>query len=153
MSKTKIKKPPKCCYPNCFDCPYVDCRYDRLEVEDFTETNNRDYFLHYDSTGEKLHKPTDKDYRNARITAYQRRVRKSVTKTEYNKEYYQKHREEILQRQKENYNKEKNIRWRKKYSKKNKQKRKEYDREYYLKHREEKLKKAKEEYQKKKLLK
>ena len=29
------KKPPKCCYPDCFNCPYADCRYDRLESEDF----------------------------------------------------------------------------------------------------------------------
>lgn len=29
------KKPPKCCYPDCFSCPYVECRYDRLESDDF----------------------------------------------------------------------------------------------------------------------
>ena len=29
------KKPPKCSYPDCFNCPYADCRYDRLESEDF----------------------------------------------------------------------------------------------------------------------
>ena len=31
----KKKKPPKCCYPDCFNCPYADCRYDRLESDDF----------------------------------------------------------------------------------------------------------------------
>ena len=24
-------KPKKCCYPNCFECPYDDCRYNGIE--------------------------------------------------------------------------------------------------------------------------
>lgn len=39
--ETKTKKPLKCCYPNCFECPYVDCRYDGLE---YSETLQQDRF-------------------------------------------------------------------------------------------------------------
>lgn len=31
------QKPKNCTYPDCFACPYDDCRYDRLEAEDFKE--------------------------------------------------------------------------------------------------------------------
>lgn len=93
--KTRVKKPPKCCYPNCFNCPYVDCRYDRLEAEDFTETNNRDYFLYENSTGNKLHQKSDSAYRNARDVAYQRKKKRYIDRHEYNQKYYKEHAEEI----------------------------------------------------------
>lgn len=150
--KTKTKKPPKCCHPNCFECPYTDCRYDRLEVEDFTETNNRDYFLYEDSTGRKLHKGTDKEYRNARQAAYQRRNRKYVDIHEYNQRYYQEHKEEIKERVRSKYNTEENTKKCRKYAKAHKEQRKEYYREYYLKNREKKLAMAKERYERSKVV-
>lgn len=149
IMKTKTKKPPKCCHPNCFECPYVDCRYDRLEVEDFTETNNRDYSLYEDSTGEKLHKRTDKEYRNARQTAYQRKNRKYVDRHEYNQKYYVEHGEEIKERMRKEYDTKKNTVKCRKYARKHRKQRKEYYREYYLKNREKKLEIAKEQYKNK----
>ena len=29
-----MNKPKKCCYPDCFNCIYVDCRYDGIEKAD-----------------------------------------------------------------------------------------------------------------------
>lgn len=146
--KTKTKKPPKCCHPNCFDCPYADCRYDRLEVEDFTETNNRDYFLYEDSTGRKYRKGADKEYRNARNTAYKRRNGKYIDRHEYNQRYYQEHKEEIKERIHSKYNTEENTKKCRKYAKAHKEQRKEYYRQYYLRNREKKLAMAKEKYRK-----
>lgn len=150
IMKTKTRKPPKCCHPNCFECPYVDCRYDRLEAEDFTETNNRDYFLYEDSTGRKLHKGTDKEYRNARQTAYQRKNRKYVDRHEYNQQYYREHGEEIKERKRSEYDTKKNMVKCRKYTRKHREQRKEYYRQYYLKNREKKLKMARERYERSK---
>lgn len=152
IMKTRTKKPPKCCHPNCQQCPYVDCRYCRLEVEDFTETNNRDYFLYEDSTGRKYHKGTDKEYRNARNTAYQRRNRKYVDRHEYNQKYYQEHGEEIKARMCAEYNTEENTKKCRKYAKKHKEQRKEYYRQYYLRNKEKKLAMAKERYERRKIV-
>lgn len=30
----EYKKPQKCCYPNCFECSYSDCRYNGLEYSE-----------------------------------------------------------------------------------------------------------------------
>lgn len=37
-----MNKPKKCCYPNCFECPYVDCRYDHLERQDIISQDKYD---------------------------------------------------------------------------------------------------------------
>lgn len=149
--KTKIKKPLKCCHPNCFECPYTDCRYDRLEAEDFTETNNRDYFLYEDSTGRKLHKGTDREYQNARQIAYQRKNRKYVDKHEYNQNYYKEHREEIKEHMKAEYDTSNNTKKCRKCAKAHREQRKKYYRQYYLKNKEKKLKMAKERYERSKV--
>ena len=120
--------------------------YDRLEVEDYTETNNRDYFLHEDSTGKKLHQRTSKEYRNARQTAYNRRKGIKRDRTEYNNKYYKEHREEILKRAKENYDTKTNTTKCRKYRKNNLEKRKQYEKQYYELHKEEKRRKARERY-------
>lgn len=63
-------KPKKCCHPNCFDCPYKDCRWQEMTSQDFSESNSRDYELFESATGWKYHKGTDKEYRNLRQMAY-----------------------------------------------------------------------------------
>jgi len=145
------KKPKRCCYPNCFECPYTDCRYDRLEVEDYTESNNRDYILHEADTGKKLHHQSDKEYRNARITAYQRRNRRYVDRHEYNQRYYAEHGDEIKQKMRDSYDTKKNTKKCRKYRKANRDKVDSYQKSYYLLHREEKLRKARERYQERKM--
>ena len=129
----KVKKPPKCTHPDCFQCPYADCRYDRLEASDYTESNNRDYFLYFDSTGRKLHKPVDKVYRDSRQAAYARANRKYYDRHDYNQRYYKKHAEEIKKRQKDTYDTEKNTIQSRKWRKKNTDRKKQYDHERYLK--------------------
>lgn len=140
------KRPPKCCYPNCFECPYVDCRYDRLEAEDYTETNNRDYFLHENSTGYKLHKPTDKEYKAKRHIAYQRKNRKYVNQHEYNQLYYKENADKIKEKKKANYDRKTNTIKCRKYRKRHKEERKQYDKEYYEKNKERLKKQALERY-------
>lgn len=147
----KSKKPKNCVYPNCQECIYADCRYDRLEVEDYTESNNRDYELYESETGRKLHKGTDKEYRTKRQTAYNRKRGIKRDRTEYNKKYYKEHRNEILEKAKMNYDTKTNTRSCRKYRKKNLEKRKEYEKQYYELHKEEKRRKARERYYAKKL--
>lgn len=127
----KNKKPPKCTYPNCFECPYVDCRYDRLEFEDYSESNNMDYELYEQSTGGKYHKGTDLEYRRNREVAYQRSNRKYVDRHEYNQRYYKENAERIKEKLKENYNTDKNTIKCRKYRRKHKEDKKKYDKEYY----------------------
>lgn len=143
------QKPKNCTYPDCFSCLYKDCRYDRLEVEDFTETNNRDYFLREDSTGIKLHQSTDKAYRNARQTAYARRQGKYRDRREYNQQYYAEHREEIKEKKRSEYDTKKNTRKCRKWRRKHMEHEKERQRQYYLQNREKKLSYAKQRYEKK----
>lgn len=151
--KKKIKKPPKCCHPNCLECPYVDCRYDRLEEEDFTESNNRDYELFEAWNGYKLHKPADKDYQNARNNAHQRKNRKNVYSryAEYYKKYYADNCERIKAQKRENYDTKKNTIKCRKYRRKHIEHRTEYEKNYYELHKEEIKRKARERYHKKKL--
>ena len=144
------KKPPKCCHPDCDKCPYVDCRYDRLEVEDYTESNNRDYELYESRTGKKLHKQSDKEYRNKRQTAYQRKNRKYVDRHLYNKQYYAVHGEEIKQKKKQNYDTEQNTIKCRKYRKKHSAERKDYDKAYYEANKELKKAMARQRYYEKK---
>ena len=142
-----LKRPIKCCQPDCFKCPYVDCRYDRLEVEDYTESNKRDYELYEAYTGNKLNKPSDKEYTNKRKAAYHRR---SVKRHEYNKRYYEMHKEEIKKRAKENYDAEQNAEKCKKYRQKHKKEKQSYDKAYYELNKERIKEMARQRYYKKK---
>lgn len=127
------KRPPKCCKPDCFNCPYVDCRYDGMDTNDYTETNIRDYQLYEDSTGRKYHKGADKAYRTNRQMAYNREHPKKRDQKEYMREYYKTHRDEILAREKEKYDSKKNTIKCRKWRKKNPEHKREYDRQRYLK--------------------
>lgn len=149
--KSKTKRPPKCCHPNCLECPYSDCIYDRLEEEDYTESNNRDYEMYEAYTGEKLHRPTNKEYQIARQVAHQRKNRKYVDHHEYNQKYYAENKDKIKQNMKEKYDTKKNTIKCRKYRKKHVEERKAYDKSYYETHKEEIKKKARERYYKKKL--
>jgi len=144
------KKPPKCVHPDCFNCPYVDCRYDALEASDYTETNNRDY-EHYESyRGEKLHRNAGKEYRNARQTAATRGNRPYVDRHEYNKTYYKIYREEILAKNKASYDTEENTRKCQKYVKKHSKEISNYLSNYYQKYADKKREYARLRYHQKK---
>lgn len=145
-------KPLKCCYPNCFECTYSDCIYDRMEVEDYTESNKRDYEFYEQETGHKLHNKTDEEYRKKRQVAYQRRNRRYVDRREYNKKYYKENGDDIKEKAKENYDTEKNTIKCRKYRNSHLKERKEYDKQYYQKNKEKKIAQALERYYKGKAL-
>lgn len=140
------EKPKKCRYPDCFHCVYKDCRWDSLTKEDFTETNNRDYFLYEDSTGRKYHKGTDAEYRYQRKLAYERERRETGELHEYNQKYYAQHREEICKKKRELYDTEINTKRCQRYRKQHIERRREYDKLYYEKNREKKKQRALERY-------
>lgn len=144
------KRPPKCVHPDCEHCPYKDCRWDTLTTADYTETNNRDYFLHLDSTGGKLNKGPDPEYRYQRQLAYEREHRKQVDRHEYNQKYYADHGEEIRQRQRDSYDTEKNTKKCRKYRESHLAERKAYEKAYYERNAEKKRRQARENYYRKK---
>lgn len=37
-----LLKPEKCCYPNCFECPYDDCEFEGIDKEEVRIQNNFD---------------------------------------------------------------------------------------------------------------
>lgn len=133
---TRKKKPEKCCKPDCFNCPYSDCRYDRLDYDDFKESNQRDYWVFEDSTGRKYHKGSDPEYRRLMQLAYNRKNQRKRDQKEYQRSYYQAHREEILKNQKEKYNSKENTLKCRKWRKKNIEKKREYDHQRYLRRKE-----------------
>lgn len=107
-----------------------------MDTSDYTETNERDYELYEDSTGMKYHKGTDKAYMHARQTAYHRENPSERDRSEYMREYYLAHREEIIERSKSNYDTKKNTIRCRKYRRKKAEKKREYDRQRYLKRKE-----------------
>lgn len=144
------KRPPKCCYPDCFNCPYIDCKYDRLESEDFSESNNRDYD-HFEAwNGEKLHRNAGKEYYNGRQTAAQRGKRRCVDRHEYYQTYYMQHREEILVKSRAEYDTNKNTKRCRKYVKSHSSKIKHYQSDYYQRNAEKKREYARLKYYQKK---
>lgn len=106
--------------------------------------------MHEAWTGEKLHKKSDKEYRNKRQTAYQRKNRKYVDRHMYNKQYYAVHGEEIKQKKKQNYDTEQNTIKCRKYRKKHIEERKSYDKAYYESNKERKKEMARKRYYEKK---
>lgn len=144
------KRPKKCCYPDCFNCPYIDCRWDSLTTLDYSETNNRDYFLYEDSTGNKYHKGSDPDYRQKRQIAYQRENRKPVDRHDYNQRYYAEHGAEIRKKRRESYNTADNTIKCRKYRKRHINERKAYEKLYYEVNKEKIKQRARERYYKRK---
>lgn len=126
-------KPKKCCHPNCFECPYKDCRWQEMTSQDFSESNSRDYELFESATGGKYHKGTDKEYRNLRQMAYRSEHPVKRERVDYHRKYYKEHCEEIKRQQKENYDTRKNTKSCRRWRKKNIEKKREYDRQRYLK--------------------
>lgn len=143
------KRPLKCCHPDCEQCPYKDCRWDGLTAADYTETNNRDYFLYRDSTGRKLHKGPDPEYRYQRQLAYRQEHRNDIH--EYNQKYYAEHGEEIRQRKRDEYDTAENTKKCRWYRKRYLMERQAYEKTYYERNAEKKRKQARENYYRKKV--
>lgn len=113
-------KPKKCCYPDCFDCPYVDCRWDC--------TNPSQYAYIHSEAGKaaqerynKSEKGKERDKRRAK-----KRI-ESGKNAEMCRAYYARNREKILDAKKSKRNEKLRIL---------KEKRREYDRQRYLRRKE-----------------
>lgn len=129
---SRFHKPKKCCHPDCFHCPYVDCRWDELTSRDMSETNNRDYQLYEESTGEKYHKGTDNEYRAERERVYRKEHPVKRDRSEYNKQYYLKNKERIKKNRSSSYDTACNTKQCKKWRKSHMEYKKEYERKRYL---------------------
>ena len=116
----KFEKPSLCTHPDCFSCPYKDCRYEQMTVEEYVESNKR-----------------DKEYKEPLpLMEYKQRSFDCSGRKEYYRNYYQKNREHKNRVSKE-YRKRTNykVSW---------DHRREYYKQWYSEHREEKIAKMKE---------
>lgn len=118
MSMQK-RKPPKCCHPDCFNCPYVDCRWDG----DAAQYN----YIHSErgKESQKKYNSSEKGLANSK-----RKAKKRIDSGQNAlscRRYYQKNKEEILRKKKEKYYLPRKIA---------KEKRREYDRQRYLRRKE-----------------
>lgn len=148
-------KPKRCTFPDCFSCPYKDCCWGTITTTEYTETNERDYWLFEDSTGQKYHKGADSAYRNARQTQYRREHPEKRSKKQYperRREWYLQNRERILEQRKLSYDKAANTAKCREYRKSHLEERKAYDRAYYQRNRERILSRVKDRYRARKVL-
>lgn len=125
----KSQKPQGCTYPDCFSCPYSDCRYSTMTPADFTEQNRRD--------AEHRERPVA-------TKEYQQRSEAEDGRKPYYREYYQRNREHKLIRNRE-YRKNHPAKIRE-IQEAARGTRNEYYREYYQKHKAKKNAQAMERY-------
>lgn len=83
------KKPKKCCCPDCFNCPYEDCKWDGMSAEDYLDT-----------TIDKINHLVPREVQMARNRAnrYARKNRERIKKASL--EWYYAHREEQIEKSK-----------------------------------------------------
>lgn len=81
------KKPPKCCHPNCEQCPYADCQYDAMQAEDYQ-----------DKLVDELLFPVSEEQQKARDASnrYAEKHREEIR--ERSRKYYQDHVEQCNER-------------------------------------------------------
>lgn len=142
MAKTK-NKPLKCCHPNCFECPYDDCKYDRLETQDYDSSKCLD--LEILGRNKNYIQANIQDIR-CRRNSVVRGNRKYYDRHEYNKKYYSEHKEEIKEYVKSKYNTKDNTEKCRAYVKSHSKVVQTYQKSYYERHKEELKIKAKERY-------
>lgn len=78
------KRPPKCCKPDCFHCPYTDCMYGGMEQEDFQ----------LEVMEEEI--PREVRMARARANRYAKKNREKIR--ENSLKHYYEHREEYCER-------------------------------------------------------
>lgn len=120
-----VKKPGKCCYPNCFECVYSDCLYDGIDFLEKTAQEKydkellivepevlkrREAMARYSKT-EKF-KNVQKKYLSSekgiekKKRDYEKKI-KSGRNAAACRRYYQRHKEEIKEKARERYRKKK----------------------------------------------
>lgn len=74
------KRPAKCCKPDCFHCPYADCKYEGMDAEDFK------------SDAVENDVPREVQMRRARANRYAAKNREKIRQYSL-KHYYENHEE------------------------------------------------------------
>ena len=103
-------RPKNCCYPDCFHCPYVDCRWNgdpaiwKYNHSDAGKLRDKKYMK--SEKGKEAQKRYDQSEKGKERSKRKAKKRnKSGKNAEACRRYYAKHREEIL-RKKKNLRKE-----------------------------------------------
>lgn len=97
-----------------------------------SETNNRDYQLYEESTGEKYHKGTDSAYRMERDRLYKKEHPVKRDRSDYNRQYYLRNKNRISEKNSTSYDTDGNTKKCRKWRKSHMEEKKEYDRQRYL---------------------
>lgn len=113
-------KPKKCCYPDCFNCPYVDCRWDCASPSQYA-------YIHSEAGKAAQERYNKSEKGKERDKRRQKRRIESGKNAEMCRKYYARNREKILDAKKCKRNEKLRIL---------KEKRREYDRQRYLKRKE-----------------
>lgn len=136
-------KPSLCCHPDCYNCPYADCIYEQLEIEDFISVDEHEKSVQSEI---KLFSGYVRKSRRPRGQS----GRKYYDLHDYNQKYYKENAESIKEFKRLTYDREENAKKCKKYAENNKEHLKEYHKSYYQRNKERLKAKAKENYHKKK---
>lgn len=111
-------RPPKCKYPNCFECVYVDCRFEQLTIDDIKRQDEFDKSLELIEPEIMLRRKSQKQYGKTEKGIERTKRYEATEKAKERKKRYQKT-DKFKERQKE-YNKSDKgkERWRRYYYKK-----------------------------------
>lgn len=114
----KNKRPSRCTYPDCFSCPYDDCMYDEMTVDEYIDANQRDrenqeHVLteykqrSFDCSGRKEYfrnwYQENREHRLMMGRTYRHKTKDSRDRLEYYKEYYRKHQAEKQEKAKKRH--------------------------------------------------
>lgn len=123
------KKPKKCTHPDCFTCPYPDCIFEQMTIDEYIESKQRDKDFAEKEPVMQYVAPAIIEP----LPEYKQRSFDCTGRKEYFREYYQQNRERHLKVSRE---------YREQTGYKNRRDRSEYYKDYYQKHREQKLQRA-----------
>ena len=83
-------KPPKCCYPNCFECNYSDCRYNGIERTEIIAQDKFDRELMVVDPEVRLRRKRQAKYANSekgkdRTKRYEQSAKGTLRRKRYNR--------------------------------------------------------------------
>lgn len=101
-------KPPKCCHPNCENCPYADCKWDEIthedmkyiETEDSTIKNN---LIENDDSLTYKQKWRLKNIERDRANKHRHYIEHIEQYKDRHNKYYAEHKEEVLKKETDYY--------------------------------------------------
>lgn len=78
-----MRRPDNCCHPDCFSCPYPDCMWDGMEIQDYQDT-----------TIDDLNHPVNLSKQKARVRANRYAAKHREEIRAYSLKWYYDHHEE-----------------------------------------------------------